>query len=113
MTSSIMLLHTELEGQAPRSTKISELEHCNGPSTARSICVYARKMSLISRHGKLPRTTNNRFGVVKLLFRGTGRTVYVISCISGLLRACFVGSAYKQILVSLYSFLCQVFEDIQ
>jgi hypothetical protein len=90
MASSTMLFHTLLEGHAPRTTNISELGHWNGPSTVRSICVYARKTSLILRHRKFPLMTNKGFGVVNLFFTDTGGKFYVISWIPGIMRACFV-----------------------
>jgi hypothetical protein len=52
LTASLMLLTLLLGGQAPRGTELSALEHCNGPSTSRGVCVYARKMALVYRHAK-------------------------------------------------------------
>jgi hypothetical protein len=76
MTLSVMLLILLLGGQAPRGTELSALEHCNGPSTTRGVCVYARKMGLIFRHAKSRRTTNNEFIVVRFLPEEAGRILY-------------------------------------
>ena len=63
-------------GQAPRGTKLLALEHCNGASTTRGVCVYAGKMALISQHHKARRTTNNEFQVVRFLPEEPGRILY-------------------------------------
>jgi hypothetical protein len=73
LTASLMLLTLLLGGQAPRGTELSALEHCNGPSTSRGVCVYARKMALVYRHAKSRRTTNNEFIVVRFLPEEAGR----------------------------------------
>jgi hypothetical protein len=61
MTSSMMLLVVLLGGQTPRITELSALEHCNGPSTTRAVCVYAGKMGLIFRHAKSRRRVHAPF----------------------------------------------------
>jgi hypothetical protein len=76
MTASLMLLALLLGGQAPRGTELSALEHCNGPSTTRGVCVHARKMALIFRHAKSRRTTNNEFIVVRFLPEEASRMLY-------------------------------------
>ncbi|PVH98907.1 hypothetical protein DM02DRAFT_530185 [Periconia macrospinosa] len=50
MTELMMLLAYLVGGQAPRVTELSALEHCNGSSTSRGVCVYSCKMALIFRH---------------------------------------------------------------
>jgi hypothetical protein len=76
MTLSMMLLILLLSGHALRGTELSALEHCNGPSTTRGVCVYARKMGLIFMHAKSRRTTNNEFIVVRFLPEEAGRTLH-------------------------------------
>ncbi|KAJ6267416.1 hypothetical protein PSV08DRAFT_229224 [Bipolaris maydis] len=76
MTELVMLLVYLVGGQASRVTELSALEHCNGPSTSRGICVYSRKMALIFRHGKSRRATNHEFIVVRFLPEEASRLMY-------------------------------------
>lgn len=76
MTELVMHLFYLVGGQAPRGTELAALEHCNGSSTSRGVCVYSGKMGLICRHTKSRRATNSEFHVVRFLPREPGRILY-------------------------------------
>jgi hypothetical protein len=48
LTRLLVLLVYLVGGQALRGTEMFALEHCNGASTSRSVCVHAGRMALIS-----------------------------------------------------------------
>jgi hypothetical protein len=79
----MMLSTLLLEGQVPRGTNLSVLEHCNRPSTTSGVCVYARKMGLIFRNAKSQGTINNEFIVVRFFPEEAGKILY---CYLGYIR---------------------------
>jgi hypothetical protein len=76
LTHLLVLLVYLVGGQAPRGTELFALEHCNGASTSRGVCVHAGKMALISRHHKARRTTNSEFQVVRFLPKEPSKILY-------------------------------------
>jgi hypothetical protein len=76
LTRLLVLLVYFVGGQAPRGTELFALEHCNGASTSRGVCVHAGKMALISRHHKARRTTNSEFHVVRFLSKEPSKILY-------------------------------------
>jgi hypothetical protein len=76
LTHLLVLLVYLVGGQAPRGTELFALEHCNGASTSRSVCVHAGKMALISRHHKARRMTNREFQVVRFLPKEPSKILY-------------------------------------
>jgi hypothetical protein len=76
LTRLLVLLVYLVGGQAPRGTELFALEHCNGASTSRGVCVHAGKMALISRHHKARRTTNSEFQVVRFLPKEPSKILY-------------------------------------
>jgi hypothetical protein len=76
LTEFLMLSIYLHGGQAPRGTELSALQHSNGSSMSRGVCVYGRKMVLIYRHAKSRRTTNHEFYVVRFLPDEVGRLLY-------------------------------------
>lgn len=76
LTQLLILMIYLVGGQAPRCTELFALEHCNGASMSRGVCVYAGKMALISRHHKARRTTNSEFQVVRYLPKEPGKVLY-------------------------------------
>jgi hypothetical protein len=76
ITRLLVLLIYLVGGQAPKGTELFALDHCNGSSTSRGVCVYSGKMALISRHHKARRTTNSEFQVVRFLPKEPGKILY-------------------------------------
>lgn len=63
----IMLVMYILGGQGPRSPELFSLEHQNGESTSRGVCVHDGSLVYIIRHAKARKATNNEFQVARYL----------------------------------------------
>lgn len=63
----IMLVMYILAGQGPRSPELFSLEHRNGESTSRGVCVHDGSLVYIIRHAKARKATNNEFQVARYL----------------------------------------------
>jgi Orsellinic acid/F9775 biosynthesis cluster protein D len=76
MLQQIALLVHLTAGQASRGSELLCIEHRNGPSTLRGVCVHAGKIMIVCRHNKSRRATNNEFQVARYLPAGVGSIVY-------------------------------------
>jgi Orsellinic acid/F9775 biosynthesis cluster protein D len=76
MLQQIALLVYLTAGQAPRGSELFSVEHRNGPSTLRGVCVHDGKMAFITRHHKARRATNNEFQVARYPPAEAGAIVY-------------------------------------
>jgi len=76
MLRLLMLLIHLTAGQAARGTEMLAVEHRNGPSTLRGICVYSGTIIVITRHHKCRRATNNEFQVARFLPREVATLFY-------------------------------------
>jgi hypothetical protein len=76
MLQQIALLVYLTAGQAPRGSELFSVEHRNGPSTLRGVCVHDGKVAIITRHHKARRATNNEFEVARYLSAEAGAIVY-------------------------------------
>jgi hypothetical protein len=65
--SQLMLSMYLRAGQAPRSSELFSVEHQNGSSTSRGICVYGGTIVYITRHSKARHSTNQEFYVARYL----------------------------------------------
>jgi hypothetical protein len=80
MLQLLVVLIYLLGGQVPRGTELLTIEHRNGSSTSRGVCVYSSKIALICRHHKSRRTTNHEFHVVRFLPAGSSRICIILWC---------------------------------
>lgn len=61
LLSQLMLVLYLCGGQAPRSTELFSIEHCNGLTTSRRLYVYRGAICFVTRHSKARHSTNQEF----------------------------------------------------
>ncbi len=97
LTEMMLVMHL-LGGQAPRSPDLFSIEHRNGESTSRGICIHEGVVVCIIRHWKARQATNKEFNVARYLTPQASRMlatylIYVRPFTDMLCRVCLPTSA--------------------
>lgn len=69
LLSQLILILYLCGGQAPRSTELFSIEHCNGLTTCRGIYAHRGAICFVARHSKARHSTNQEFQVARYLPR--------------------------------------------
>jgi hypothetical protein len=90
----LMLILYLCGGQAPRSTELFSIEHCNGATTSRGLYTHQGAICFVTRHSKARHSTNQEFQVARYLPRRESDLVlkylvYIRPFIEMLNRECF------------------------
>jgi hypothetical protein len=90
----LMLILYLCGGQAPRSTELFSIEHCNGPTTSRGLYAHRGAMCFVTRHSKARHSTNQEFQVARYLPRRESNLifnylVYIRPFVDMINRECF------------------------
>lgn len=94
LLSQLMLILYLCGGQAPRSTELFSIEHCNGPTTSRGLYAHRCAICFVTRHSKARHSTNQEFQVARYLPRRESDLVlkylvYIRPFVNMLNRECF------------------------
>jgi hypothetical protein len=94
LLSQLMLILYLCGGQAPQSTELPIIEHCNEPTTSRGLYAHRGAICFVTRHSKARHSTNQEFQVARYLPRRESNLVlkylvYIRPFVDMLNRKCF------------------------